>query len=136
MSRQKGAVGEREAAAKLNEVLGTNLHRGRQYHGGPDSPDLAGDLPGLHLEVKRVERLSLYKALAQARQDAATDEIPVVVHRANNKPWVLIIEVEALPRLAAMVAGQATCRPAVEAEAVEVVVNEKGDGNGLSSMSA
>ncbi len=60
MSRRKGAAGEREAAAKLNEVLGTHLHRGRQYHGGPDSPDLAGDLPGLHLEVKRCEPLSLY----------------------------------------------------------------------------
>ena len=47
LSRRKGAAGEREAAAKLNEVLGTHLHRGRQYHGGPESPDLAGDLPGL-----------------------------------------------------------------------------------------
>ena len=55
MSRRKGAVGEREAAAALNEVLGTHLHRGRQYHGGPESPDLAGDLPGLHVEVKRYQ---------------------------------------------------------------------------------
>ena len=62
MSRRKGAAGEREAAAALNEVFGTRFHRGRQYHGGPDSPDLAGDMPGLHVEVKRVERLSLYRA--------------------------------------------------------------------------
>ena len=37
--------------------------------------DLAGnvhiDLPGLHLEVKRVERVRLYEALVQARRDAA-----------------------------------------------------------------
>jgi hypothetical protein len=46
MSRRKGAEGERDAAAKLNEVLGTKFHRGRQYHGGPESPDLASDLPG------------------------------------------------------------------------------------------
>ena len=64
MSKRKGAAGEREAAAHLNQVLGTHLHRGRQYHGGPESPDLAGDLPGLHLEVKRCERISLYPAMA------------------------------------------------------------------------
>jgi hypothetical protein len=34
MSRCKGAAGEREAVGKLNEVLGTRFHRGRQYHGG------------------------------------------------------------------------------------------------------
>jgi len=99
MSRRKGAAGEREAAAKLNEVLGTRFHRGRQYHGGPDSPDLAGDLPGLHLEVKRCESMSLYKALAQARQDADVSQVPAVMHRTNKKPWVIIVEVEQLIRL-------------------------------------
>jgi len=53
MSKRKGAAGEREAAEKLNEVLGTRFHRGRQYHGGPESPVLAGDLPGLYVEVNR-----------------------------------------------------------------------------------
>ena len=99
MSRRKGAAGELEAAAKLNEVLGTRFHRGRQYHGGPESPDLAGDLPGLHLEVKRVERVRLYEALVQARRDAAPDQVPVVMHRANNRPWVIVVEVADLIRL-------------------------------------
>jgi len=99
MSRRKGAAGEREAAAALNEVLGTHLHRGRQYHGGPDSPDLAGDMPGLHVEVKRVERLSLYPAMYQARRDAAPDQVPVVMHRANNRPWLICVEVADLIRL-------------------------------------
>jgi len=99
MSRRKGAAGEREAAEKLNEVLGTRFHRGRQYHGGPESPDLAGDLPGLHLEVKRVERVRLYEALGQARRDAAPDQVPVVMHRANNRPWVIVVDVADLIRL-------------------------------------
>jgi hypothetical protein len=99
MSRRKGAAGEREAAAKLNEVLGTKLHRGRQYCGGPESPDLAGDLPGLHLEVKRVETLRLYPSLEQARRDAGTHEVPAVMHRPNGKPWVLIVYAEDLIRL-------------------------------------
>jgi hypothetical protein len=99
MSKRKGAAGELEAAAKLNEVLGTHLRRGRQYHGGPESPDVTGDLPGLHVEVKRTERLRLWEAVDQARRDAAVDQVPVVMHRANKKPWVVIVEVELLIRL-------------------------------------
>lgn len=99
MSKQKGASGEREAAQKLNEVLGTAFHRGRQYHGGPESPDITGDVPGLHVEVKRTEKLRLWEAVKQARGDAGTDQVPVVMHRANHKPWVLIVEVDQLIRL-------------------------------------
>ena len=99
MSKRKGAAGELEAARKLNEVLGTNFHRGRQYHGGPESPDLAGDLPGLHVEVKRVERLRIWEALEQARTDAGVDQVPVVMHRANKRPWVMIVEADYLIRL-------------------------------------
>lgn len=99
MSKRKGAAGEREAAAKLNEVLGTRLHRGRQYHGGPDSPDLAGDVPGLHVEVKRTERLRIWEAVSQAQSDASVNQVPVVMHRASRKPWVLIVEADMLIRL-------------------------------------
>ena len=99
MSKRKGAAGEREAAAKLNEILGTRFHRGRQYHGGPESPDLAGDIPGLHVEVKRTEKLRLWEAVRQARADASVDQVPVVMHRASRKPWVLIVEAEDLLRL-------------------------------------
>lgn len=99
MSKRKGAEGELEAAAKLNEVLGTRFHRGRQYHGGPDSPDLAGDIPGLHVEVKRTERLRIWEAVSQARSDASVDQVPVVMHRANRKPWVVIVEADLLIRL-------------------------------------
>jgi hypothetical protein len=99
MSKVKGAAGEREAAAKLNEVLGTQFHRGRQYHGGPESPDLTGDIPGLHVEVKRTERLRIWEAVEQARRDASVSQVPVVMHRANRKPWVVIVEADLLIRL-------------------------------------
>lgn len=105
MSKRKGAAGELEAARKLNEVLGTAFHRGRQYHGGPESPDLAGDLPGLHVEVKRTEKLRLWDAVAQASADAGTGQVPVVMHRANHKPWVLIVAVDDLIRLLDVVEG-------------------------------
>jgi len=99
MSKRKGAAGEREAAEKLNQVLGTRFHRGRQFHGGTDSPDIAGDLPGLHVEVKRCERLSLYKTFQQANRDASVNQVPIVMHRANGKPWLLVVDADNLIRL-------------------------------------
>ena len=90
-SRDKGKRGERELARKLREY-GYDAHRGVQYHGGADSPDVVG-LPGVHIECKRVERLMLWDALEQARRDAG-DNIPVVMHRRNDCPWVVVMELE------------------------------------------
>jgi len=127
MSKRKGAAGEREAADKLNDVLGTRFHRGRQYHGGPESPDLTGDLPGLHLEVKRCERLRLYEALAQARRDASVTQVPAVMHRANQKPWVIVVDVEHLIRLLDVVdEHRARIQP----------VGTEGGADGMPSLSA
>lgn len=91
-SRDKGKRGERELAGKLREH-GFDARRGVQYHGGPDSPDVTG-LEGVHIEVKRVERLSLYDALSQAKADAGLGEMPVVMHRRNNCEWVVIQPLE------------------------------------------
>lgn len=87
-SRNKGARGEREWAEFLKK-RGFDAHRGRQYSGGPDSPDVVDSTP-LHWEVKRTEKLSLYPALEQAADDALlTTELPAVAHRRNNKEWVV-----------------------------------------------
>lgn len=46
-------------------------HRGAQYHGGRDSPDVqCPELPTLHFEVKAVERLNVGEAMGQAVHDA------------------------------------------------------------------
>ena len=70
-----------------------DAHRGVQYSGGPDSPDVVG-LPGIHLEVKRTERCELYKFLEQAKNDADEFEMPVVLHRQNGRQWVAIMDAE------------------------------------------
>lgn len=88
MSRDKGKRGERELAGILRGY-GFDAKRGVQYHGGPDSPDVTG-LPGVHIEVKRTEKLSLYDALAQSRADSGPEEMPVVIHRRNDCEWVVI----------------------------------------------
>jgi hypothetical protein len=49
--------------------------------------------------VKRVEALRLYSALEQAVADAG-ENVPLVLHRANQEPWVAIVRLDDLPKLA------------------------------------
>lgn len=65
-SARKGANGERELAAVLREY-GYNIERGGSMSFG-EIPDLTG-LPGIHVEVKRRERLNVPEAMKQARRD-------------------------------------------------------------------
>lgn len=95
-SRQKGKRGERELARLLTEQ-GFEARRGVQYRGGPDSPDvLCPDLPDLHFEVKRTERLRLYDAVEQAVAEAGDNQVPVVAHRRNRHGWVAVLRLEDL----------------------------------------
>ncbi len=98
-SRRKGKRGELEAAAEIRRLLGLSARRGRQYRGGPDSPDVIADIPGVHFEVKRTERLRIYEAVEQACQDAK-DLVPVVLFRSNRQPWLAIVPLESLKSLA------------------------------------
>jgi hypothetical protein len=98
-SRRKGCRGELEAAAELRRLFGVEARRGRQFHGGENSPDVQTAIPGVHFEVKRVESLRLYPALYQAMADAG-ENLPVVLHRPNQKPWVAIVRLDDLPKLA------------------------------------
>lgn len=91
-SRNKGATGERELA-KVLRGYGYNCRRGQQYCGANGDADVVG-MPGLHIECKRVERLNLDDAMAQAKSDAREEEIPVVMHRKNNGEWRVTIPLE------------------------------------------
>ena len=88
-SKRKGAQGEREWAAYLT-AMGFTAHRGRQYSGGPNSPDVVGGIAGTHCEVKRVEKLSIYSAVDQSTGDAC-DSVPYVAHRRNGRDWLVTI---------------------------------------------
>lgn len=98
-SRRKGQRGELEAAAELRRLFRVEARRGRQYCGSTESPDVMCNIDQVHFEVKRTETLRLYDALTQAIQDAGT-QVPVVLHRTNRQPWVAIVRLDDLPRLA------------------------------------
>jgi Holliday junction resolvase len=98
-SKDKGKRGERELANELERVLGINARRGVQFQGSPDSPDVITSIPNIHIECKRTERFRLYEALEQATNDAGKNKVPIVCHRQNNKPWVVIVKLDDVPNL-------------------------------------
>lgn len=99
MSKQKGKRGEREAAAELGQLLGCHARRGVQYQGSTDSPDVVLEGVNVHVECKRTETINVYKALEQATGDAG-HKVPIVWHRRNGKPSVVIVETSKLVELA------------------------------------
>ena len=87
-SQRKGANGERERAAILKEY-GYDCTRGGSLSFG-EVPDIIG-LPGVHIEVKRVEKLNVCEAMEQSIRDSERmqDGIPALFHRRNRKPWLV-----------------------------------------------
>ncbi len=106
-SKRKGAEGERELARELTRLFGVQARRGRQYSGGPESPDVASDIEGTHWECKRCEQgfAAAYAALEQAAGDADWEEVPVVAHRGNKREWLFICRLDDLPELVRKLKG-------------------------------
>jgi len=91
-SRDKGVRGEAELA-RILRGHGFDSHRTAQHCGrSGDAADIT--LSGIHVEVKRTEQLSLYKAMAQAKSDNKKHKIPVVFHRRNNCEWLVVMTLE------------------------------------------
>ena len=86
--RDKGQRGERLWRDECRKH-GYDAQRGSQSNGAVIA-DVIG-LPGIHIEVKFVERLNLRAAMAQSEGDAKTGEIPIVAHKMNRKPWLVTI---------------------------------------------
>jgi Holliday junction resolvase len=104
MQRNKGKVGEREFANWL-KARGVSARRGQQFKGSPTSPDVEVlEWPHLHFEVKRCERLVLGPSMQQAIADAQ-GKVPVLAHRKNRTPWLVILRAEDFVKL--MLGGEA-----------------------------
>lgn len=94
-SREKGKRGERRWRDVLREAGFQKAHRGVQFSGSPDSPDVAcPELPGIHFEVKAVEALNIWRAMSQAIADAGGKKIPVVAHTRNRSGWLVTMRAE------------------------------------------
>jgi Holliday junction resolvase len=93
-SKRKGAEGEREWAAFCRNQ-GYECRRTAQYCGNTgDASDVVG-LPGVHIEVKRVERLNIEDAMSQAIRDSSkSGRLPIVAHRKNHCEWLVTMRAE------------------------------------------
>ena len=80
-------------AKLLREYGFEDARRGRQFNGLDGSPDVLG-LTGVHIECKRVERLNISQAMAQAVRDAEKfqDGAPTVFHRRNREGWLVTMQ--------------------------------------------
>lgn len=91
-SKQKGKDGELEFCHECEKYGIEGVHRTAQTNGKLEQSlaDCEG-LEGIHVEVKRVEKLNIDTAMEQAERDVLTKKekrIPVVFHRKNRKKWM------------------------------------------------
>ena len=94
-SRAKGAVGERELSEFLRERGWPGSRRGQQ-RSGVDTADVIDGPEGWHLECKRVEKLNVWAAFAQATEDAPAGDHPCVAMRRNHSQWLAVVKLETL----------------------------------------
>lgn len=91
--QRKGANGEKELTIIL-QGKGYNAQRGGSQTYGT-IPDIVG-LPGIHIEVKRREKLDMLGAIRQAQTDSERfkDGLPAIFHRSNRSPWLVTMTLE------------------------------------------
>lgn len=106
-SRQKGARGEREAAAVLNEYVPHAMaKRGQQHSGTETSADLvAAGTPNLWWEVKRVQKLCLPTVMEKAKSQCG-QLVPVVLHRRNDEEWLVTLPLSRIQEFARQVTSK------------------------------
>lgn len=85
--QKKGRGGELEIC-RILQAHGIPAEPGQAVSYG-STPDVVG-IPGVHPEIKRVERLNVQEAMAQAVRDSErfNDGMPVLFHRRNRQGWL------------------------------------------------
>lgn len=95
-SRDKGKRGERQFASLCRQE-GYDARRTAQVRGDRDGAADVEGLPGIHVEVKHVEKMHLYDWIGQSVRDAEKSKdggIPIVAHRKNNADWLITMRAE------------------------------------------
>ncbi len=92
-SQTKGRRAEQEVS-RLLQAQGFEVRPGAPLSFGR-KPDIIG-LPGVHIEIKRHERLEISTWMKQAAEDAERfgDGLPAVIFRCNRTPWRVVMELE------------------------------------------
>lgn len=90
--RDKGARGERLWRDLCRDQGFVDADRGCQlYQKGSEIADVIG-LPGIHQEIKFVEKLNVRAAMEQSEKDtreAGGSDVPIVAHKTSRKEWLV-----------------------------------------------
>ena len=94
-SRAKGKRGELEARNVVREHwYAPGCIRSAQA-GGAYAADLLNAGDGLHVEVKRRQKIAATHYMKQAESDCREGEVPVVVMREDGYPtWLVVVRIE------------------------------------------
>jgi hypothetical protein len=68
---------------------------------------LVPEVPGLFIESKAVEKLSIHPVMERAVREAG-HKLAVVAHKKNRTGWLITLQLSDLPRLIAMLSS---CTP-------------------------
>ena len=92
-SRTKGASSERELA-KIFRARGWDAKRTPLSGGMHIKGDLITDIPFLHIEAKRQEKLAIPAWIRQSESDCPKGKIPSVVFRQSRQPWRIVVPLD------------------------------------------
>lgn len=108
-SRAKGARAERLLAEALREVMGwESSRRSCQFAGRGETADLlVAEMPGLFIESKAVEALSIHPVMERAVREAGK-KLAVVAHKKNRTGWLITLRLEDWMAVSKMVASAST----------------------------
>ncbi len=93
LSRDKGKRGEREVV-DLFKKHGLDAHRGQQFKGTKDSPDVVTEVEDMYVEVKRRQQFNLYKTLEKADEEKPEGTNSVVFHRKDKEKWLVTMDAD------------------------------------------
>lgn len=66
--------------------------RTAQFSGDLGHSDVViDDLNEFYIEVKRAEKLSIHNVMDKALSQCVTPQIPLIIHRRNQREWLLTI---------------------------------------------
>ncbi len=90
-SQLKGRRAEQEVS-RLLQTQGFEVRPGAPLSFGREA-DIIG-LPGVHIEIKRHEKLEISTWMKQAAADAEKfkDGLPTVIFRCNRTPWRVVMD--------------------------------------------
>jgi hypothetical protein len=100
--RAKGAVGEREVIQMLKDHGWKDARRTSDGRGQQSRGDVTNGPQGVHIEVKRQERINVPACLRQAQNDAPGQDMPLLVHRPSRMGWMATLPFEDLLALLAL----------------------------------